>query len=132
DVPFVAVVLVNSPELVHDVLVTRAKSFERSPVLRAALRPLGGVGLFTSEGELWKRQRKLMAPLFTPNAIAHFANDMTACAARVARTWRSGEVVDIARETTHITMAIAGKTLFDIDTFGESDELGAALTTALQ
>src|SRR5204863_3534887 len=93
---------------------------------------LAGVGLFTSEGELWKRQRKVMAPLFPPGAIARFGQDMTDCAERVARTWRSGEVIDVARETTHITMAIAGKTLFDIDTFGESDELGSALTTALE
>jgi cytochrome P450 len=132
DVAFGAVVLVNSPELVHDVLVTRAKSFEKSPVLRAALYPLAGVGLFTSEGDLWKRQRKVMAPLFPPGAIARFAKDMTDCAEHVVATWRSGEVVDIARETTHITMAVAGKTLFDIDTFGEADELGAALTTALE
>src|SRR5262245_33336174 len=60
DVLFGSVVLVNAPDLVHDVLVTKAKSFEKSPVMRAALHPLAGVGLFTSEGDLWKRQRKIM------------------------------------------------------------------------
>jgi len=126
------VVLVNSPDLVHDVLVSRAKAFEKSPVLRSALYPLAGHGLFTSEGELWRRQRKLMAPMFQQASIAQFATDMTACAERAARTWRDGEVVDMARETTRITMAIAGKTLFDADTFTDADELGAALTTALE
>lgn len=125
------VVLVNTPELVHDVLVTKAKSFEKSPILRGSLYPLAGEGLFTSEGDLWRRQRKLMAPMFQHGALRHFAEDMTSCAERAAKTWRDGEVVDMARETTRITMAIAGRTLFSEDLFGDADELGAALTTAL-
>lgn len=126
------IVIANAPELVHDVLVTRASSFIKSPVLRGALFPLAGDGLFTSEGELWRRQRKVMAPLFRPSSLGGFANDMTSCAARAATTWTDGSVVDMARETTRITMAIAGRTLFDTDTFDDADELGAALTTALE
>ncbi|MBX3187714.1 MAG: cytochrome P450 [Labilithrix sp.] len=131
--PFVigTVILVNTPELIHDVLVAKAKAFEKSPVLRTALRPLAGQGLFTSEGDLWRRQRKLMSPLFQPANLTHFADDMTSSAVRAAATWRDGDVVDIARETTRIAMAIAGRTLFDVDMFEESDELGEALTTAL-
>lgn len=125
------IVIVNTPELVHEVLVTKARSFQKSPVLRGALYPLAGRGLFTSEGELWKRQRKLMAPMFTPGAIRRFAEDMTTCAARAAVSWRDGEIVDMARETTRITMAVAGRTLFSEDLYGDADELGAALTTAL-
>src|SRR5262249_18573060 len=50
---------------------------------------------------------------------------------RTLKTWSDGQTVDVAHETTRITMAVAGKTLFDADTFSEADELGAALTTAL-
>lgn len=125
------IVLVNTPELVHEVLVAKAKAFEKSPVLRGALHPLVGQGLFTSEGDLWKRQRKLMAPMFQQGAIRHFAEDMTACAERAATSWREGEVVDMARETTRITMAVAGRTLFSEDLYSDADELGEALTTAL-
>lgn len=125
------VIIANTPELLHDVLVTRARSFEKSPVMRSALYPLVGEGLFTSEGELWKKQRKVMAPLFQPAGIAHFGAAMTNAAERAAKEWKSGETLDIARETTRIAMAIAGQTLFDVDMWGESDELGDALTTAL-
>lgn len=125
------VIIANTPELLHDVLVTRARSFEKSPVMRSALYPLVGEGLFTSEGELWKKQRKVMAPLFQPASIAHFGAAMTHAAERAATEWKNGETLDIARETTRIAMAIAGQTLFDVDMWGESDELGAALTTAL-
>jgi cytochrome P450 len=125
------VVVVNTPELVHEVLVSKVRAFAKSPVLRGALHPLAGEGLFTSEGELWKRQRKIMAPLFSPAAIGAYATAMTDATERALSVWRDGDVVDAARETTTITMAIAGLTLFDADTFEEADELGAALTTAL-
>ena len=125
------VVLANTPELVHEILVSKAKSFAKSPVLRGALHPLAGDGLFTSEGDLWKRQRKIMAPLFQPSAIGAYARAMTQATERAISDWRDGDVVDVARETTRITMAIAGLTLFDADTFEEADQLGAALTTAL-
>lgn len=125
------VVLVNTPELVHEVLVSKVRAFAKSPVLRGALYPLAGEGLFTSEGDLWKRQRKIMAPLFSPSAIGAYASAMTDATERAMSRWRDGDVIDAARETTAITMAIAGRTLFDADTFEEADQLGAALTTAL-
>jgi cytochrome P450 len=125
------VVLVNTPELVHDVLVTHARAFEKSPILRGALHPLVGQGLFTSEGDLWRRQRKLMAPLFHPATLGRFAEDMRVCTERVVASWKDGATLDAARETTRITMAIAGRTLFGVDIHDEADELGAALTTAL-
>ncbi len=129
--PFGDVVIVSSPELLHDVLIAKAKSFEKSPILRSALYPLAGNGLFTSEGELWKTQRRLMAPMFQHASLRPFADDMTACASRAAGEWRDGQRIDAARETTRITMAIAGRTLFGEDMFSEADALGAALTTAL-
>ena len=125
------VVLCAAPEAVHEVLVEKAKSFEKSPVLRMALHPLAGEGLFTSEGELWKRQRKLMSPIFQVSQIRHFAAQMGECAVRTCETWRDGQTLDIAHETTRIAMAVGGKTLFDVDTFGETDEIGEALTVAL-
>ena len=54
------VVFPCTPAAAHEVLVTKAKSFEKSPGLRVLLHPLAGQGLFTSEGELWRQQRRLM------------------------------------------------------------------------
>ncbi len=47
-----SLVFANSPELIHEVLVEKAKSFVKSPGLRGPLKPLAGDGLFTGEGEL--------------------------------------------------------------------------------
>ena len=121
----------NGPEVLHEVLVEKARSFIKSPGLRGPLKPIAGEGLFTSEGELWRQQRKLMAPLFTHARIERYAAAMAECASHAIADLRAGESLDAARLTTHIAMRIAGKTLFDIDTLDEADELGAALTVTL-
>jgi cytochrome P450 len=120
-----------TPEAAHDVLVTHAKSFEKSPGFRVLLYHLAGQGLFTSEGALWKTQRKLMSPLFQPQPIQRYADTMRQVAARVADGMYDGQRVDLAHETTRIAMSVVGKALFDVDTFDEADALGSALTTAL-
>ncbi len=124
-------VLPAHPEACHEVLVTKAKSFEKSPGLRVLLHDLAGQGLFTSEGEHWRRQRKLMAPIFTPAALGQFAESMRRTAERAADELRPGQAIDLAHETTRIAMTVVGNALFGTDTFGETDALGGALTEAL-
>ncbi len=72
-----------------------------------------------------------MAPLFTHARIERYAAAMAECAGHAIAGLREGERLDVSRLTTHIAMRIAGKTLFDIDTLDEADELGAALTVTL-
>ncbi len=124
-------VVVNHPEVLHELLVERARAFEKTEVMRFALYPLAGEGLFTSNGDLWRRQRKLMAPLFHAGQMERYARDMVACAARGLAEWKDGQTLQLAKETTRITMNVAGKTLFDADTFSEADAIGDALTVAL-
>ncbi len=125
-------IAINHPDLIHELLVERARSFDKSMMMRFALYPLGGEGLFTSRGELWRRQRRLMAPLFHSAQLTRYTEDMIACAERSIGSWRDGEELPLLRETTRITMGVAGRTLFDADTFSEADEIGQALTVALR
>jgi cytochrome P450 len=127
----VEALVANSPEIYHQVLTERAKDFDKTAVLRYLLYPLAGEGLFTSRSELWRRQRRLMSPLFHHSQLVEYASSMVECTERAMSTWRDGEALDVARETTRITMSVAGRTLFDADTFTEADELGEALTIAL-
>ncbi len=124
-------VLPATPEASHQVLVTQAKSFEKSPGLRVLLHDLAGDGLFTSEGELWRRQRRLMAPIFTPMAMSQFAGAMRTTAERAAVGMTPGQQIDLAHESTRIAMTVVGNALFGVDTFDEADAMGAALTAAL-
>lgn len=124
------VVFLSSPETVHEGFVEKAKSFEKSPGLRLILRELAGEGLFTSEGSLWRRQRKLMSPLFHPAQLAGYAASMNQETHRVLDRWKDGERVDLAHEMMRVTMGVVGRTLFGTGSFDE-DDLGQALTVAL-
>ncbi|MBL8721101.1 MAG: cytochrome P450 [Myxococcales bacterium] len=129
--PPLRAVVANEPDVVQELLVEKAGSITKSDMLRFALWNLAGEGLFTSTGDLWKRQRRLMAPLFTPKALEAYARDMVACTLRTIEGWGDDRTLSLAHETTRLTMGIAAKTLFEADTFSEADEIGDALTVAL-
>jgi cytochrome P450 len=123
---------VSSPDAAHEVFVEKARAFEKTPALRTVLYPLAGEGLFTSEESLWRRQRKLMAPLFQPAAIAQYIGVVRDVVTRAADRWHDGSAIDLGREMTRITMGVVGKALFDADAFDDADALGDALTVALE
>ncbi len=122
------VFLLNNPDYIRDVLVTSNRNFMKGEGLQRAKRLLGE-GLLTSEGEFHLRQRRLAQPAFHRQRIAGYATTMSDYAARIRDQWRPGETRDVAREMMRLTLAIAGKTLFDADVEGEADEIGEALTT---
>lgn len=120
-------VMVFSPQLVQELLVEKSKHLYKSLAIKIMFYPMAGRGLFTADGEPWKRQRKLMAPLFHPQAIRSYAEMMNDVITRCLDTWKDGEVIDAGREMTRITMGVAAKTLFDADTLDESDDISDAI-----
>ena len=86
-------------------------------------------GIFSIEGELHRRERKLMAPPFQPRHIASYAELMGRYAEQIQQTWVDENIIDISRQMTNLTLSIIGKVLFDADVFTETDELVAALST---
>jgi cytochrome P450 len=130
-VPGLNTLVVNHPDLVHEVMVERAREFDKAVLLRYSLYKLAGEGLFTALFEPWKRHRRIMAPAFHPGSLGVFAAPMVACAEQVTRQWKGKDTIELAHETTRITMGIAGKTLFSADALSDSDEIGHALTVAL-
>ena len=123
--------LVNNPDLIRDVLVTHNKQFMKGEGLQRAKKLLGE-GLLTSEGDFHLRQRRLAQPAFHRQRIAGYGATMVEYAERVSNGWQSGEEKDIAREMMRLTLAIAGKTLFDADVETEADEIGDALGEAME
>lgn len=124
-------VQINAPELVHKVLVEQAYEFEKGEFIHRAFDPILGLGLFTSEGDLHRKQRKLMAPSFQPRQIVSYADAMVNYGEQIQQGWRDGGTIAINQEMTHLTMSIVGKVLFDADIFTETDDLGAAMTEIL-
>jgi cytochrome P450 len=62
-------IVVSDPAGVRHVMTANAANYRRPPAVTRFARPLGGSGLFLAEGADWRRQRRLLAPTFTPFSI---------------------------------------------------------------
>src|SRR3954468_8278709 len=122
--------LLVHPELVERVLVTEQRAFVKGQALQETKRILGE-GLLTSEGDFHLRQRRLVQPLFHRRRIAAYADEMVVCTERALGRWRDGDEVDAHEEMTRLTLAIVARTLLAADVERESQEIGRALTDAL-
>ena len=83
--------MVNDPLLIEEVLMGRHRECTKDLGARE-LMALVGNGLLTSEGDFWKRQRKLASPPLSPKRIAGYADTMVACAERACGGFRAEEV----------------------------------------
>ena len=124
------VILVNHPDLVEEVLVTRNRSFIKHFALRMA-KPTLGNGLLTSEGDFWRRQRKLAQPAFHREKVAGHARVMVEYTERMLQGWADGQARDVQDEMMRLTLEIVAKTLFDADVTGETAEASAAMEMLL-
>lgn len=125
------VFLLNHPDLIRDVLVTNNRRFMKGRGLQRAKKLLGE-GLLTSEGEFHLRQRRLAQPAFHRQRIASYGETMTWYSAQLRDRWEDAHEIEIDREMMRLTLAIAGKTLFNADVGSEADEISASLTAAFE
>lgn len=106
----------NSPDTVARAFVEHHDSFERkSPQMRHGLAPLLGDGLFISDGETWRRRRKIVAPIIHVSHLPLFAPVMVQAAAETAERWASsGRLlpVNILTEMATLTAEIICRTIF--------------------
>ena len=86
--------LVGHPDQIVDVLVVDAQSYTKSNMLRMLL----GDGWATSEGELWRRQRNLLLPVFSRERPPQYGSIITRHIDRMMSSWQDGSVRDIYRD----------------------------------
>ena len=122
--------LLNDPDFIREVLVTRSKSFAKGRGLEKA-RTLLGTGLLTSEGDFHRRQRRLIQPAFHHERIRAFAEVMTAQADRLCADWRDGGTLDVSAEMNRLTLGIVSQTLFGADIDAEAARVRDSLHTVL-
>ncbi|HVO98541.1 MAG TPA: cytochrome P450 [Bryobacteraceae bacterium] len=120
------VYLVSKPEWIRDILVTNQTNFAKSRFLERA-KALLGEGLLTSEGELHRRQRRLVQPAFHRDRLIGYASAMVECAAHTRETWTDGATLDMSKEMMRLTLAVVARTLFSADVTGEAENIGQAL-----
>ena len=128
-------IIVNDPGLIRHVLVDNVANFAMDEVRQLVLRPILRDGLLTAEGDIWKRSRKAMAPVFTPRHARGFARQMLLKSEEFAERFDTGEaegtVRDIAADMTALTYLILSETLFSGEIATEGQDVAADVDALL-
>ncbi len=125
--------LVNDPNVVKHVLVDNPKAYTKSRNY-LGLKVVLGEGLLTSEGDHWRRQRKLAQPAFHRDKLAAFARQMSTATRDMLTRWNSegsAKSFCVHSEMMRVTFRIVGLTLFSADVDGEARDVGEALNVAM-
>ncbi len=109
---------VANPDVIHEFFVRQSKRFIKGPAYtnkKTGLARFMGEGLVTSNGDFWKRQRRLVAPAFHAVRVHAYADTMVDYTLKRLESWRDGEVLDVDEEMMQLTLTIVARTLFDAD-----------------
>jgi cytochrome P450 len=125
---YVPAIFLYHPDDVEYVLVTNSRNFIKSMSLRSNFfQRLVGNGLLTSQGEEWKRARRLSQPAFHRERVASYGDTMVDFTDRLTSKWPDGETRDIHRDMMRLTLEIVVQCLFSADVSPDVDEVGATL-----
>ncbi|SHG69183.1 Cytochrome P450 [Cognatiyoonia sediminum] len=115
--PFFRSFLVNDPEVIKTVLKDRPDDFPKSERVGVGLRPLLGNSVFLTNGEEWKRQRRIIDPAFEGGRLkSAFPAILSAGEAAVdrLRPLANGATVDVEPITSHLAADVIFRSLFSI------------------
>lgn len=123
------------PDHVRYVNITNAKNYDKLESYDVVRELLLGDGLVASRGDLWKRQRKLMAPFFTPRAVEAYlpviVGDTQALIERWSRLAAAGEPVEMGDEMMLVTAAVILHAMFTTDSSEELLQIKDAVETMI-
>jgi len=111
--PFFRSYLCNDPALVRLVLSDRPDDFPKSNRIREGLLPLLGNSVFVTNGEAWKRQRRIIDPAFEGGRLRDTFPAMLAAGQAAVARLRPG-VTEIEEECSHAAADVIFRTLFSI------------------
>ncbi|MCA9563219.1 MAG: cytochrome P450 [Myxococcales bacterium] len=113
--------IATSPDFAQSVLKTHYKKFKKFEALAKFARPITGNGLLSSEGDLHRRQRRLIAPGLSRRRIASYVDIMARYADEAIGVWQRKGQIDVLTDTNRLTMAIAASSMFssNADTYAK-------------
>lgn len=108
--------IANHPDIVRHVFLTHNANYEKkSQLMRKALAPLLGEGLFISDGDIWKKHRELETPMFSTEQVAKYSEVMIKTTEERVQQWSqvpTNSLIQVLPQMGQLTAEIICRTLF--------------------
>jgi cytochrome P450 len=114
DIGKMPVYMLTTPDLVHMILVTEARSVQRAGTLFDRMREVVGNGLAASEGDFHLRQRRLMQPALHRNHIDSYIGLMHDHTQALSDSWRDGQTIDVDHAVYELITVNAAGAMFGL------------------
>lgn len=112
--PFFRSYLSNDPAITTEILKTNPDNFPKSDRVGAGLRPLLGNSVFLTNGDVWKRQRRIIDPAFEGGRLRDTFPAMWAASEAAVDRMPTGDSVEIEELASHAAADVIFRTLFSI------------------
>ena len=105
---------ISDPAAIQHVLLDKMGRYPKPGIVKRMLAPAMGDSLLSTDGEAWREQRRMMAPVFTPSMVSGFMPTFAQVAEQTADRWAGADsdVIDVAAESVRTTFDIINATLF--------------------
>lgn len=128
--------LFSHPDLAEEVLVKQSDRFVKvyDPQRPTGLALVLGNGLVTSSGEVWKRHRRIIQPIFHRSRMATMADRMAQVGEQRMAAWnnRAGSTIDIATEMMQLALEVISQTMFSTSMTQHTDRISHALQISIK
>ncbi len=125
---FASAYVLRRPEHAKHVLRDNHTNYDKDNFDYRILKAIVGDGLLTSNGDLWRRQRKLIQPAFQRDRTEALVPLMVERAQSTLLKWRdAGDAArDVGRDMARLTLEVATQALFGINAGKSAAEIGDA------
>ncbi len=111
--------VISDLTLIHEMLKRRPHDFRRTKRIEVIFKELGVHGVFSAEGENWRRQRRLIMPAFHQGHLKEFFGTLCEITRRLKTRWeiaaRKGLDFEICKDLTRFTVDVTTRIAFDYD-----------------
>lgn len=128
--------LFSHPDLAEEILVKQSDCFVKvyNPEKPHGLALVLGNGLVTSSGEVWKRHRRIIQPIFHRSRMGAMADRMAQVGEQRVAAWkaREGDTIDIAAEMMQLALEVISQTMFTTSMTQHTDRISHALQVSIK